>query len=128
MRQPTQQEIATGMGMSEQELHEWEHAFQANEHESLADVYNQYSIWYASEEDSPEEKLGNEELKQLLKNALRTLSERETLVIQLYYIEELNVFEIAEVMQKFHQVAFLKLKKSAISNLRLFISKAQQVG
>ena len=52
-----QQEIAANMGMSEHELHEWEQAFQANAHESLADVYDQYSIWYASEEDSPEEKL-----------------------------------------------------------------------
>ena len=41
-----------------------------------------------------EEKLGNEELKRLLKSALHTLSDRETLVFQLYYIEELNVFEI----------------------------------
>ena len=73
LRQPTQQEIVAEMGMSESELHEWEQAFQANAHESLGDVYDQYSIWYASEEDSPEEKLGNEELKQLLKTALHSL-------------------------------------------------------
>ena len=113
--------------MSEHELHEWEQAFQANAHESLADVYDQYSIWYASEEDSPEEKLGNEELKQLLKSALHTLSERETLVIQLYYIEELNVFEIAEVME-ISTGRVSQIKKSAIANLRSFISNAQQVG
>ena len=81
------------MGMSENELHEWEQAFRANAHDSLADVYDQYSIWYASEEDSPEEKLGNEELKQLLK-VLHTLSEREAMVIQLYYIEKLTYLRL----------------------------------
>ena len=125
MRQPNQSEIANEMGMSERELHEWEQAFQANAHESLADVYDQYSIWYASEDDSPEEKLGNEELKELLKSALHTLSERETLVIQLYYIEELNVFEIAEVME-ISTGRVSQIKKSAISNLRTFIADAQR--
>ena len=33
MRQPTHQEIAKDMGMSEHELHEWEQAFQANTHD-----------------------------------------------------------------------------------------------
>lgn len=123
MRQPTHEEIAAEMGMSEHELHEWEQAFQANAHESLADVYDQYSVWYASEEDSPE---GNEELKQLLKTALHDLSEREKLVIQLYYIEELNVFEIAAVME-ISTGRVSQIKKSAISNLRGFISSAQHV-
>ena len=127
MRQPTHAEIAADMGMSEHELFEWEQAFQANAHESLADVYDQYSIWYASEEDSPEEKLGNEELKELLKSALHALSERETLVIQLYYIEELNVFEIAEVME-ISTGRVSQIKKSAIANLRSFITNAQHVG
>jgi RNA polymerase sigma factor for flagellar operon FliA len=112
--------------MSEHELQEWEQAFQANAHDSLGDVYDQYSIWYASEEDTPEERLGNEELKQLLKSALHTLSERETLVIQLYYIEELNVFEIAEVMDV-STGRVSQIKKSAIANLRDYITDAQRL-
>ena len=127
MRQPTEEEIAVEMGMSAHELHEWEQAFQANAHESLADVYDQYSIWYASDEDSPEEKLSDIELKELLKSALHTLSERETLVIQLYYIEELNVFEIAEVMDV-STGRVSQIKKSAIANLRTYIMDAQRVG
>ena len=45
MRQPTQQEIATDMGMSEYELHEWNKPFRRTR-ESLGDVYDQYSIWH----------------------------------------------------------------------------------
>ena len=66
---------------------------------TLDSVYDQYSIWYASDEDSPEEKLKQHQLQGLLKLALHELSEKEALVIQLYYVEELNVFEIAAVLE-----------------------------
>ncbi|MEM9600468.1 MAG: Mur ligase family protein, partial [Pseudomonadota bacterium] len=49
-------------------------------------------------ENTPEDNLNDEELRDMLKDALRTLSEREGLVIQLYYVEELNVYEIAEIL------------------------------
>ena len=62
-----------------------------------------------------------------MKSALHTLSERETLVIQLYYIEELNVFEIAEVME-ISTGRVSQIKKLAIANLRSFITNAQHVG
>ena len=77
------------------------------------------SEWYLS--------YTKEELKQLLKTALHDLSEREKLVIQLYYIEELNVFEIAAVME-ISTGRVSQIKKSAISNLRRFISGAQHIG
>jgi RNA polymerase sigma factor for flagellar operon FliA len=126
IRHPSPKEIAAEMGMSEHELQEWEQAFQANAHDSLADVYDQYSIWYASGDDNPEEKVGNEQLKQLLKKALHTLSERETLVIQLYYLEELNVFEIAAVMEV-STGRISQIKKSAIANLRKHIADEQRM-
>ena len=55
-------------------------------------------MWFVSPENTPEENINEDELRQLLKDALRTLPEREALVIQLYYVEELNVYEIAEVL------------------------------
>ena len=126
MRQPTNTEISVEMGMSEAELHEWEQAFQANSHDSLDSVYDQFSIWYASDEDSPEEQLNNKELQGVLKDALRELPEKEALVIQLYYVEELNVFEIAEVLEV-STGRVSQIKKSAIGNLRRFISKSQNI-
>ena len=34
-----------------------------------------------------------------LVEALKTLPEREAMLVQLYYVEELNVYEIAEVLE-----------------------------
>ena len=116
-REPTSEEISSAMGISEAEFREWERAFQANSHESLDSVYDQYSIWFASAEDSPEELLNDKDLKEVLKQALQQLSGNEALVIQLYYVEELNVMEIAEVLDV-SSGRVSQIKKSAIANLR----------
>jgi len=59
----------------------------------------------------------------LLKNALKTLPEREALVIQLYYVEELNVYEIAEVLEV-TTGRVSQIKAAAIKHLRQHISDA----
>ena len=86
-REPTSEEISKAMGISEVEFREWERAFQANSHESLDSVYDQYSVWFASADDSPEELLNDKDMKEVLKQALQQLSGNEALVIQLYYVE-----------------------------------------
>jgi len=116
-REPTSEEISKAMGISEVEFREWERAFQANSHESLDSVYDQYSVWFASADDSPEELLNDKDLKDVLKPALQKLSGNEALVIQLYYVEELNVMEIAEVLDV-SSASVSQIKKSAIANLR----------
>jgi RNA polymerase sigma factor for flagellar operon FliA len=52
-----------------------------------------------------------------LKEALSCLPQKEALVIQLYYVEELNVYEIAEVLD-ITTGRVSQIKKSAISKLR----------
>jgi RNA polymerase sigma factor for flagellar operon FliA len=62
----------------------------------------------------------------LLKLALHELNEKEALVIQLYYVEELNVFEIAEVLEV-STGRVSQIKKAAIANLRAYIAKSQHI-
>ena len=126
LRQPNRLEIADELDMSEDQLIEWEAAFQANTPQSIDSVYDQFSIWFTSPDNNPEEEVNESELQELLKEALRHLPEREALVIQLYYVEELNVFEIAEVLEV-STGRVSQIKKSAVSQLRQFIEKANQV-
>ena len=125
-REPTSEEISKAMGISEVEFREWERAFQANSHESLDSVYDQYSVWFASAEDSPEDLLNDKDLKEVLKQALQQLSGNEALVIQLYYVEELNVMEIAEVLDV-SSGRVSQIKKSAIANLRHGMKNLQAI-
>ena len=121
-REPKNNEIAKDMGLEESELDNWEQAFAANTHQSLDSVYDEFSIWFASNDQSPEDELSETELRENLVEALKTLPEREAMLVQLYYVEELNVYEIAEVLE-ITTGRVSQIKKSAISRLREFIQK-----
>ena len=121
-REPKNGEIAKDMGLEASELDNWEQAFAVNTHQSLDSVYDEFSIWFASNDQSPEDELSDTELRENLVEALKTLPEREAMLIQLYYVEELNVYEIAEVLE-ITTGRVSQIKKSAISRLREFIQK-----
>ena len=121
-REPKNNEIAKDMGLEESELDNWEQAFAANTHQSLDSVYDEFSIWFASNDQSPEDELSETELRENLVEALKTLPEREAMLVQLYYVEELNVYEIAEVLE-ITTGRVSQIKKSAVSRLREFIQK-----
>ena len=121
-REPKNSEIAKDMGLKASELDNWEQAFAANTHQSLDSVYDEFSIWFASNDQSPEDELSDTELRENLVEALKTLPEREAMLVQLYYVEELNVYEIAEVLE-ITTGRVSQIKKSAISRLREFIQK-----
>ena len=121
-REPKNSEIAKDMDLEASELDNWEQAFAANTHQSLDSVYDEFSIWFASNDQSPEDELSDTELRENLVEALKTLPEREAMLVQLYYVEELNVYEIAEVLE-ITTGRVSQIKKSAISRLREFIQK-----
>ncbi len=126
-RQPEQLEIADEMAISLSELQEWIKNFAANHHESMDQVYDDFSIVFASNTDDPEEELQNKDLKKLLIEALKKLPEKMALVIQLYYVEELNVYEIAEVLEvTIGRVS--QIKSEAVKKLRTHIAEAQSLG
>lgn len=116
-RAPTAIEIADEAGMSISEYEEWRLAFQANTHNSIDEVMDDFSIWFHSSDENPEVHMEKLEIKAALDLALRDLSEKEALVIQLYYVEELNVYEIAEVLGV-TTGRVSQIKKAAITRLR----------
>ena len=121
-REPTPSEIAEKMGLGLDEYRDWEKAFNANVHQSLDEVYDEYSMWFVSKESTPEENMDKSQLKDILSRALKELPSKEAMVIQLYYVEELNVYEIAEVME-ITTGRVSQIKKSAVALLRSFIKK-----
>ena len=116
-RSPSRQEISDELGIKIDEFDEWERAFAANVHTSLDAAYDEFSMWFVSKDSSPEQKLNEADLRKSLRMSLEDLSQKEALVIQLYYVEELNVYEIAEVLDV-TTGRVSQIKKSAISKLR----------
>ena len=116
-RVPSGSEISSEAGMNIHEYEEWRVAFQANTHNTIDEVMDDFSIWFHSKDDNPEDQLAKAQMKAALRLALEVLSEKEALVIQLYYVEELNVYEIAEVLEV-TTGRVSQIKKAAIMRLR----------
>ena len=116
-RQATEQELIDFLGLSDDEFNYWKKAFEANVVQSLDTAYDEYSIIFASHNDNPELSLQNKELKNQIREALSILNQREALVAQLYYVEELNIYEIAEILE-ISTGRISQIKKSIIGKLR----------
>jgi len=70
------------------------HARVANEIYSVMPIEDQLNYF-----ENIEKKIEEEELIESIKKVLETLNEKEQLVIQLYYFEELSLKEIAEILE-----------------------------
>ena len=116
-REPTNNEISESMNISIDELYSWKQAFAANKLEDIESVYDEFSIWFHSRDDTPEENMTDKELRNSLLKSLYKLDKSEALVIQLYYVEELNVFEIAKILDVSNG-RVSQIKTNAIKKLR----------
>ena len=97
-RVPSHDEVSKELDISPVELHTWEKEFAANQNQSMEEATEIYGDFLISHDPTIEEKLISGELKKHLRDALTVLNQQQVLVIQLYYVEELNVYEIAEVL------------------------------
>ena len=97
-REPYQHEVATELGISTEKYYEWSNAFEFGVNKGLDESYDDFSSWFVTNENTPEENINDLELRNKLKSVLAKLEGKEALVIQLYFVEELNIYEIAEIM------------------------------
>ena len=121
-REPLNNEIASQIGISSEKYYEWTNAFEANIIRSLDESYDEYSQWFVTKEMNPEENINHTELRNGLKEVLSKLEGKEALIIQLYFVEELNVYEIAEVMNV-STGRVSQIKTSAIKRIREDLQK-----
>lgn len=103
-RNATDEEIAVGLGITEDEYTEWQSQMKITNIVSLNEYLEQgseVSVEYnhTSQFDSPEEVLEKGELKKMLEEALELLTEKERKVIVLYYYEELTLKEISNILE-----------------------------
>ena len=104
-RPATEDEIAKRVGISEDELVDWQtqckvsNVVSLNEYlETGADISNE-SAGASRHFDSPENAFLKDELKGKLVDALEVLTEKEKSVVVLYYYEELTLKEISNVLE-----------------------------
>jgi RNA polymerase sigma factor for flagellar operon FliA len=114
--------VAAKLGIGVPELQGWNDQINRVADKSLDEIYDDHSIWFADESPTPENALLTMEIRQRLVANLSKLAERDALVLQLYYVEELNLEEIAEILSV-SVGRISQIKKAAIGQLRQWMSE-----
>jgi len=121
-RRPTSKEISTELHVDELTLASWEKDFAAAQSQSIEEAMEQYGDFLFSIEQGVEDKIYNDQLENLLLQKLDLLNAQQLMVLQLYYVEELNVYEIAEILT-ITTGRVSQIKSAAIQKLRNEIEK-----
>ena len=97
-RNPSDEEVAKSLKLSMDEYYRWMRLFEANVSESLTENYDEYSMVFAAQNIEPERLIDSQALRSVLGKALKTFTKQQAQVMQLYYVEDLNIYEIAQVL------------------------------
>ena len=97
-RAPGEAMIAEHLGVSLDRLRTDYATAEAVRFDSIDEVYADDQPWFADDAPDAFERLAEGDLRTALIAAIGSLPEREAQVIQLYYVEELNLEEIGQVL------------------------------
>ena len=116
-RSPSEAELARAMGIDPAEFREMADSAINVRQESLDEVYSDQSIWFADVEERVDQTMEREELAAAMAEHISELPEREALVLQLYFVEEMNLDEIGQTLGV-GAARVCQIKKSALDRLR----------
>jgi RNA polymerase sigma factor for flagellar operon FliA len=116
-REPQVGELAMAMGIEPSEFMTLRATVEPVQFESMDEVYSDTNMSFCDSSPDSFAQLASRENRELLIGAISSLPERLQLVIQLYFVEELNLSEIASVLgvsiPRIHQ-----LKNQALEKIR----------
>lgn len=95
---PNDAQVAEKLGVSPEKLRTEYATAEAVRFDSIDDMYSDESPWFMSGEPNAFDQLAEGDQRDALIAAIGELPEREAQVIQLYYVEELNLEEIGQVL------------------------------
>ncbi|HEY7335626.1 MAG TPA: FliA/WhiG family RNA polymerase sigma factor [Bryobacteraceae bacterium] len=128
-RTPTEDEIATQLGLRLEEYHEWLVEIRglslgSLEAASSDEDQSRDLLRYLSgdEEEWPSRLLERSELQKLLADAITKMPEIEKTVLSLYYYEELTLREISKIV-RLHESRISQLKSQSILRLRSYMER-----
>jgi RNA polymerase sigma factor for flagellar operon FliA len=123
---PSEAELAASMGMTENQLADQRAADEPLRFEHIDDAYSDSNSAFADDRPDSFEMLADQEMRGAVASAIGNLPERLQMIIQLYFVEELNLAEIAEVLTvsipRVHQ-----LKAQALDKLKEALGDGYEV-
>ncbi len=120
-REASEAELAVDLGLDPAEFRRQLDETQAVRHESIDEVYSEHSMWFADLGEGAEQVLEREGLQEALAGAIGQLPEREAMVLQLYFVEEMNLEEIGLTLG-IGAARVCQIKKAALEKVRGLLS------
>jgi RNA polymerase sigma factor for flagellar operon FliA len=121
-REPEEKELAAALGITLSELAELRRASEPLRFEALDDTYSDSDPAFADDRPDSLALLEDKEMRENLVAAITSLPQRLQVVVQLYFVEELNLAEIAQVIDvsvpRVHQ-----LKAQALDKLKAAVGE-----
>lgn len=117
LRRASDTEMAMALGMVIEEYHEAIAKTQSGAQESIDEIYSDHDIWFADLGDAADTQLEQVQMRDALARNISALAEREAMVLQLYFVEELNLDEIGETLGV-GAARVCQIKKAALDKLR----------
>jgi RNA polymerase sigma factor for flagellar operon FliA len=116
-RAPGEHELALAMGLSPADYRAMVDSTIAVRQDSLDDLYSDHSAAFADHAEPIDVAIGREQLAATLAARIAALPEREAMVLQLYFVEELNLDEIGHVLG-ITAARVCQIKKAGLDRLR----------
>jgi len=123
-RKPNEQELAEHIGISVSELQKDISLSRKFETTSIETLENEILNIPANESSQPELILENSEIIRNLELAIDKLPERDKLIMSLYYVDEMNLKEIGEILNV-SESRISQIMSSTVKNLKATMNKQQ---
>ena len=130
---PSDRQVAEHLGITMEEYQEAMANASLHSILSLDELFENHDQWPAGPEGEsasgniPEQALMNEELAQVMSNAIRSMKENEQLVLSLYYEQNLKMKDIAAVMD-ITPPRVSQIHARAVQKLKVLMEKYLQGG
>ena len=116
-RPATDNEMAAALEMTVEAYRTAHATTHAVRYESIDEVYSDHSEWFADDAPDAFDSLAHADLQRAVAAAVGQLPEREAMVLQLYFVEELNLEEIGQTMNV-GAARVCQIKKAALDKVR----------
>jgi RNA polymerase sigma factor FliA len=124
MRPPSAVEMAEALGGDMDAYNQMLVSAVPVESDSVDDLYSDHDPWFADSSESADVTIEKDQMRALLAASISDLPEREAMILQLFFVEELNLEEIGQTLGV-GAARVCQIKKSALLKLRSQMEAAE---
>lgn len=118
---PSEPALAAAMGMDAESFRiAMDHAG-AVDLQSMDEVYSDQNIWFADAAEAADDRVARHQMRDRLAAAIDSLPERDAMILQLYFIEEMNLDEIGATLD-IGASRVCQIKKAALEKLHKMLA------